>query len=107
MPRKTDAAAVDAARMDRRTWLTGALALLAGCGGVDSGGTGTGDQSTLAVGPITGFGSIIVNAIRFDESAAVIVDDVTTTGATLAACAAALRAAGAKTVYALVLAHAR
>jgi hypothetical protein len=75
MPRKTDAAAVDAARMDRRTWLTGALALLAGCGGVDSGGTGTGDQSTLAVGPITGFGSIIVNAIRFDESAAVIVDD--------------------------------
>ena len=33
MPRKTDAAAVDAARMDRRTWLTGALAG-AGSGGL-------------------------------------------------------------------------
>lgn len=75
MPRKTDAAAVDAARMDRRHWLAAALAVLAGCGGVDSGGTGTGDQNTLAVGPITGFGSIIVNAIRFDESGAQILDD--------------------------------
>lgn len=38
---------------------------------------------------------------------AILVDDVTTTGATLAACAAALRAAGATAVYALVLARAR
>ena len=36
-----------------------------------------------------------------------LVDDVTTTGATLAACAAALRQAGAVAVYALVLARAR
>lgn len=75
MPRKTDAVAVDAARMHRRNWMAVAVSLLAGCGGVDSGGTGTGDQSTIAVGPITGFGSIIVNAIRFDESAAQILDD--------------------------------
>ncbi|MHB1133647.1 MAG: ComF family protein [Chloroflexota bacterium] len=36
----------------------------------------------------------------------VLVDDVTTTGATLGACAATLRAAGARRVYALVLARA-
>lgn len=75
MPPKTDAVAMGPASPARREWLAAALALLAGCGGVDSGGTGTGDQSTLAVGPITGFGSIIVNAIRFDESAAQIQDD--------------------------------
>ena len=56
--------------MQRREWLVGVLALLgAGCGGgVDSGGTGTGHTSTLAVGPISGFGSIIVNGVRFDDS---------------------------------------
>lgn len=40
-----------------------ALGLLASCGGgVDSGGTG----GAVAVGPISGFGSIIVNGVRFD-----------------------------------------
>jgi len=58
-----------------------ALALLAGCsggidltglaGGVDSGGTG----SAIVVGPITGFGSIIVNGVRLDDSAATITDE--------------------------------
>lgn len=58
-----------------------ALALLAGCGGgidlgslaggVDSGGTG----SAIVVGPITGFGSIIVNGVRLDDSTAAITDD--------------------------------
>ena len=38
-----------------------ALLLAASCGGVDSGGTGAVSQ-----GPITGFGSIIVNGVRFD-----------------------------------------
>jgi hypothetical protein len=48
-------------------------ALLPGCGGgVGSGGTGTG---SFASGPITGFGSIIVNGVRFDDSAASIRDD--------------------------------
>ena len=60
----------------RRDWLGAALALLAGCGGgVDSGGTGTGAQRTIAVGTLSGFGSIIVNGVRYDESAATVDDD--------------------------------
>ncbi|MBL0726476.1 DUF5666 domain-containing protein [Piscinibacter sp. HJYY11] len=51
-------------------------AALPGCGGVDSGGTGqTVENPTASAGPITGFGSIIVNGIRYDESRASIVDD--------------------------------
>lgn len=50
--------------------------LLASCGGSDlinPGGGGTGNSATTsAVGPITGFGSIIVNGIRYDDSSAVI-----------------------------------
>ena len=59
------------------TLLCGALGL-AGCGGgsgsvagVNSGGTGS-----FSIGPITGFGSIIVGAIRFDESKASSVVDI-------------------------------
>ncbi|HUL67669.1 MAG TPA: DUF5666 domain-containing protein [Burkholderiaceae bacterium] len=48
-----------------------ALLVAAGCGGVDSGGTG----AVVSVGPISGFGSIIVNGVRFDESGATIQDD--------------------------------
>lgn len=48
------------------------LAALAGCGGVDSGGTGA---ASLGYGPITGLGSIIVNGVRFDERDATIVDE--------------------------------
>jgi hypothetical protein len=58
-----------------------ALALLAGavlpgCGGdgVDSGGTGM-TPPTLAVGPISGFGSIVVGGVHYDESRAVITDE--------------------------------
>jgi hypothetical protein len=52
------------------------LALLGACGGVDSGGTGTGSAPpTLAIGPITGFGSIIVGGVRYDESNALIETD--------------------------------
>lgn len=52
--------------------LLAALALaagIAGCGGVGTGGTGS-----FAAGPITGFGSVIVNDVRYDESAARIED---------------------------------
>jgi hypothetical protein len=43
------------------------LAMLGGCGGgVDSGGTG--GAAVYASGPINGFGSIIVNGVRFDDS---------------------------------------
>ena len=51
--------------------LTGALA---GCGGgVDSGGTGA-PVASYASGTITGFGSVIVNGVRFDDSAAAVTD---------------------------------
>jgi len=51
------------------TALLGAFAPLSGCGGgVGEGGTG------YASGPITGFGSVIVNEIVFDDSEAVVED---------------------------------
>ena len=47
---------------------------LGGCGGgVDSGGTGA-PRSASASGPITGFGSVIVNGVHFDYSSASITD---------------------------------
>ena len=53
----------------RTLWV--ALAL-AGCGGgVDSGGTGS---STFASGTITGFGSVIVNGVHFDDGHASVTD---------------------------------
>lgn len=56
-------------RRARAWWRTGLLlALLGGCGGgVDSGGTG-GATVTYANGPINGYGSIIVNGVRFDDN---------------------------------------
>jgi len=58
------------------------LAVLAACGGGgDSGGPAIGgDQipsaaSDLTQGPIGGFGSIVVNGVRFDDSAAQVLDD--------------------------------
>jgi hypothetical protein len=48
-----------------------AAALIAGCGGgVGEGGTGNG----YTQGAITGFGSIFVNDVRFDDSAATVLD---------------------------------
>ncbi len=52
------------------------LSLLASCGGgggVDTGGTG-GAVPTAAAGPITGFGSVFVGGVRFDDSTAEIED---------------------------------
>jgi hypothetical protein len=57
--------------------LAGLLAtalLVAACGGVDSGGTGQTVQTSSA-GRVTGFGSVIVNGIRFDDAGATVVDD--------------------------------
>ncbi|MEQ1807550.1 MAG: DUF5666 domain-containing protein, partial [Burkholderiaceae bacterium] len=54
-------------------WLraTLVLLLLGGCGGgVDSGGTG--GAAVYASGPINGFGSIIVNGVRFDDSSSAL-----------------------------------
>jgi len=58
--------------------LMAAMALVAGCGGgTDSGvGTGgTGSPQSFSQGPISGFGSIIVNGVHYDDSTATVVDD--------------------------------
>jgi len=66
----------------RRQWLLGAASLgatslLAACGG--GGGDGTDDTSSTAAsftsGPISGFGSVVVGAVRFDDTLALIVDE--------------------------------
>jgi hypothetical protein len=55
----------------RALWL--AFVVMVGCGGgVDSGGTG---GASFASGPITGFGSVIVNGVRFDDTNATVSDD--------------------------------
>jgi Domain of unknown function (DUF5666) len=53
-----------------------AALVLASCGGgVGTGGTGSfSDAGGYAAGPITGFGSIIVNGVRYDDSAAKVQD---------------------------------
>ena len=59
--------------------LVAALAALVACGGGggESGATvaPTSTTSVYAAGPITGFGSVIINGVRFDDSAATISDD--------------------------------
>ena len=53
----------------RALWLVLALT---GCGGgVESGGTG---RASFSSGPITGFGSVVVNGVRFDDSSATVTD---------------------------------
>lgn len=54
--------------------LTLVAALVAACGGVDSGGTGQTAQTSSA-GRISGFGSVIVNGVRFDDTRATVVDE--------------------------------
>jgi hypothetical protein len=49
------------------------LILMVGCGGVDGGGTGA--PVAYSQGSITGFGSIVVNDIHFDESTASVLGD--------------------------------
>lgn len=74
--------------LNRRHWLLATAAALTGCGGgggaslsvvPGTGGTGIGVQ-----GPITGFGSVIVNNTTFDDSGAtVLLDGATATQADL------------------------
>lgn len=53
----------------------GLLLTACGGGGGGSGGTGAATPSDATVGAITGFGSIIVNGVRFEDNAARVVDD--------------------------------
>jgi len=53
-----------------RTWL---LALLCACGG-GGGGVGSGGTGGFASGPITGFGSVIVNEVHFEDGSATVED---------------------------------
>ena len=52
-----------------------AAILLTGCGGGGSGSSAGAAKSSFTAGPITGFGSVIVNGIRFDVSSASVADD--------------------------------
>jgi hypothetical protein len=73
--------------MSRPSWRQAATVLLAlsaaivtACGGGGDGGTattaGTTERATAyAAGPISGFGSVIVNGVRYDDSAASVSDD--------------------------------
>ena len=66
--------------LERLVLLVACAALAAACGfdpqAVRTGGTGS-PKSTVAAGPITGLGSIVVNGIRFDETGAQVTIDGT------------------------------
>jgi hypothetical protein len=53
------------------TVMIAVLLWLSGCGG----GVGTGGTGTYTYGPITGFGSVIVGGVRFDDAQARVEDD--------------------------------
>ncbi len=72
------------ASISRRRWLATALASLGGgalsaCGGAGGGfdvsGVGTGGTGSFSSGSISGFGSIIVNKVRYDDTSAQVMDD--------------------------------
>jgi hypothetical protein len=50
--------------------LAGLATALSGCGG----GVGTGGTGSFAQGPINGFGSVIVNEVRYDDTTAQVLD---------------------------------
>lgn len=59
--------------------LLGSALTLAGCGGGgsdSSAGVSSGGTGSFSAGPITGFGSIIVGAVRFDDSTASSILDI-------------------------------
>ena len=61
-----------------RVAVLAAIVLAVGCGGGGDSGVGaggTGSPLSFSQGPITGFGSIIVNGVHFDDSGASVVDD--------------------------------
>ncbi len=77
------------AHLTRRSWMVlAASAVTAGCGGGGTTGIaglpGTGGTGVFAQGVISGFGSVIINAIKFDDTlAAVLLDGQSATSADL------------------------
>lgn len=74
--------------LNRRHWLVLAASTLSGCGGGAGSVTallpGTGGTGIYAQGSISGFGSVIINGIRFDDTAATVqLDGVTLRSADL------------------------
>ncbi len=64
----------------RNTLAVIALPLLAACGGGGDDATAPAATEATVIGPITGFGSVVVNGIKFDDSqAAVTMDDAVQT----------------------------
>lgn len=65
-------------RTARTLLATAALIVLAACGGGGGGGSDDGGSAapqSFSTGKISGFGSIIVNGVRFDDSQATVLDD--------------------------------
>lgn len=64
------------AGLSRRSWMVLATSALAGCGGggVSTAGMapGTGGTGIFVQGSISGFGSVIVNGVKFDDTAATV-----------------------------------
>ena len=57
----------------RLMWVAALCAVVVACGG--GGGVGEGGTGAIASGPITGFGSIIVGGVRYDDRSASVSDD--------------------------------
>lgn len=80
MKKLTNTTVIDGiTRRDGLLSLLGSAMALAGCGGGGGGGVASvtsGGTGSFSSGPITGFGSIIVGGIRFDDSTARTVLDV-------------------------------
>jgi Domain of unknown function (DUF5666) len=79
------------ARLLTATAVILAAIALAGCGGGMQAGVGSGGSGAplaVGLGPVTGFGSIIVNGERYDESAAEVLVDERPDGARAATVAA-------------------
>ena len=54
---------------------TAALMVACGGGGGDTAGVGTGGTGSFVVGSVTGFGSVFVNGVRYEDTGARVVDD--------------------------------
>jgi hypothetical protein len=55
--------------------LAAAAALVSACGGGADSSSVTESATSFATGPISGFGSVIVNGVRYDDSSATVLDD--------------------------------